>query len=585
MGIIVSKLKMCSAKEICIFHLNFLILLRLRIFIIENKVQQFINLLNFKAMPFLRKENKKSGTYLRIIQSYRDADGKSRHRTLYNLGKAQDYSPEALKKIGQVFYELGGGLPEELEQKTLHELDRYYYGFPMVVRKLLKEYTLNDYFDRLSRNKNLGFSLTDSISLLISERLHDPVSKLSSYKNQIDYLGFSNIELHQIYRTLDHLHNSQESIKMMIYQKGRNLFNQKLDVVFYDVTTFYFDSDKEDGFREKGFGKDGKIGKTIVVFGMLIDQNKQPVGYEVYHGKQYEGHTFCDALERLKEKYQIDKVICVADSGMMNQSNIIDVTKADYEFIVGERLKSIAHNKQDEILDLSKYQDTKIIDQDNGNEIEIQYYITEYKNKKLITTYSKKRARRDKAQREEKIEKGRELLNTPERLEKKANSYFLKKKKKNTYVLDEEKIKNSERFDGFLCIATNNTNLSAAEILGAYKQLYKIEHSFRSFKTFLETRPMFHWTKKRILGHLALCYISFTLLNHLQLQLLKQGTPQSENQIRKNLIKMQMSLISQNNNEYYLRSKTEEGTKQIIRVLHIREIPDLIPGATINQYL
>jgi hypothetical protein len=248
-------------------------------------------------------------------------------------------------------------------------------------------------------------------------------------------------------------------------------------------------------------------------------------------------------------------------------------------------LKSIAHKKQDEILDLSKYQITKVIDQDNRDEIEIQYYITCYKNKKLITTYSEKRARRDKAQREEKIEKGRELLNTPERLEKKANSYFLKKESKNVYVLDEKRIKNSERFDGFFCVATNNTNLTVTEILGAYKQLYKIEHSFRSFKTFLETRPMFHWTKKRILGHLALCYISFTLLNYLQLKLLELGTPQSENQIRKNLIKMQMSLISQNNNEYYLRSKTEEGTKQIMRALHIREVPDLMPRAMINQYL
>ena len=96
---------------------------------------------------------------------------------------------------------------------------------------------------------------------------------------------------------------------------------------------------------------------------------------------------------------------------------------------------------------------------------------------------------------------------------------------------------------------------------------------------------MFHWTEKRILGHLALCYISFTLLNYLQLQLKKNGLPQTENQIRKNLIKMQMSLISQNEHEYYLRSKTEEGAKQIMKALSIRELPDMIPGNSINQYL
>ncbi len=88
-----------------------------------------------------------------------------------------------------------------------------------------------------------------------------------------------------------------------------------------------------------------------------------------------------------------------------------------------------------------------------------------------------------------------------------------------------------------MTVATNNKELSMEQLLDGYKQLYKIEQSFRSFKSFLETRPMFHWTEQRILGHLSLCYISFTLLNYLQLQLKKQTTALSENQIRKALIK------------------------------------------------
>jgi len=535
-------------------------------------------------MAFLRQDKKGESIYLRIVQSFRDTEGKNRHRTLFNLGKATDYSPEALKRIGQTLYELGGGSIDELENRMLHELNRYYYGFPLVVRKLLKVYSLDTFLDGVSRNKNLGFSLKESVTLLISERLHDPVSKLSSYKNQSDYIGLSEIELHQIYRTLDHLHYHEEFIKQLIYYKGRNLFNQKLDVVFYDVTTFYFDSDKEDGFREKGFGKDGKIGKTLVVFGLLIDKNKQPVGYEVYHGKQYEGHTLSDAVSRLKKKYQIDKVICVADTGMMNQDNLEEIKDAEYEYIFGERLKNISESKQDEIIDLTKYEVLEIEDE-SDEPIKIQYYLTEYKGRKLITTYSTKRAAKDRAEREEKIEKAKIFLSKPEPLEKKAKSHYLKKVKRCNYVLDMDRIKRSERFDGFMSIATNNQELTIAQILDAYKQLYKIEHSFRSFKTFIETRPMFHWTKARILGHLALCYISFTVLNYLQLKLKKQNTPQSENQIRKNLIKMQMSHITQNEHEYYLRSKTEEGAKQIMKVLSIRELPDLIPFDVIHKYV
>lgn len=536
-------------------------------------------------MAFLRQEKKGSGTYLRIVESYRGEDGKSKHRTLYNLGKAEDYPVETLKKIGQALYELGGGTIDELHHRMFHEVARFYYGFPLVVTELLKIYSLNTFFDGITRNKGLGFNLAQSITLLISERLHDPLSKLSNYKNQSDYIGLAQIQLHQIYRTLDYLYENQEPIKHLIYNKGRNLFNQKLDVVFYDVTTFYFDSDKEDGFRQKGFGKDGKIGNTIITFGLLIDKDKQPVGYEVYRGKQYEGHTFSDALARLKKKYQIDKVICVADTGMMNTENVEDVIHAEYEYIFGERLKNIAEHKQDEILDLTKYTTIKLEGHDGQGPIALKYYTTEYKSKRLIATYSKKRAAKDKAEREEKIIKAKAFINDPSVLEKKAKHHYLKKEGKDKYVLDQEKINRSEKFDGFFCIATNNVDLSEEGILNAYKQLYKIEHSFRSFKTFLETRPMFHWTEKRILGHLSLCYISFAMLNHLQLKLQKKGNPQSENQIRRNLTKMQMSLITQNDNEYYLRSKIAEGERQIINALSIRELPDLIPRQSINQYL
>ena len=536
-------------------------------------------------MAFLRQDRKGDSTYLRIVQSYRGDDGNSKHRTLYNMGKAEDYSPEALKKIGQSLYELGGGSIEELESKRLHEVSRYYYGFPLIVHQLLKVYSLDRFLDGITRNKSLGFDLRESMTLLISERLHDPVSKYSNYKNQDDYIGLGKLELHQIYRTLDQLHGHQEDIKSLIYNKGRTLFNQKLDVVFYDVTTFYFESSKEDGFREKGFGKDGKIGNTIIAFGLLIDQNKQPVGFEVYHGKQYEGYTFTDALVRLKKKYQIEKVICVADTGMMNQDNVEETIQNEFEFIFGERLKNISETKQEEILDLTKYK-TLVIEEENSEEaIPIKYYITEYKGKKLITTYSEKRAAKDKAEREEKIEKAKAFLIKPEVLKKKAKRYYIKEVKKNQYVLDEEKIQRSARFDGFMTIATNNKDLTTAEILSAYKQLYQIEQSFRTFKTFLETRPMFHWTPKRILGHLVLCYISFTLLNYLQLKLKRQGTPQSEDQIRRNLIRMQASLIRQDEREYYLRSNTEEGAKQIMKLLSIKELPDVISKGVMNQYL
>ena len=109
-------------------------------------------------MAFLRQEKKGEATYLRIVQSFRDTDGKVRHRTLFNLGKASDYSPVALKRIGQALYKLGGGTIEELEHRVLHEFNRFYYGFPLVVSQLLRAYSLDVFFDGVSRNKILDLA-------------------------------------------------------------------------------------------------------------------------------------------------------------------------------------------------------------------------------------------------------------------------------------------------------------------------------------------------------------------------------------------------------------------------------------------
>lgn len=107
----------------------------------------------------------------------------------------------------------------------------------------MSTYGFDTFFKRITNKKELGFSLMESVTLLICEMLHDPVSKPSNFINQKDYFGIEHIDLHQIYRTLDHLYGSEHAIKELIYHKGLNIFNQKLDLVFYDVPTFYFDSD------------------------------------------------------------------------------------------------------------------------------------------------------------------------------------------------------------------------------------------------------------------------------------------------------------------------------------------------------
>ena len=165
----------------------------------------------------------------------------------------------------------------------------------------------------------------------------------------------------------------------------------------------------------------------------------------------------------------------------------------------------------------------------------VRYCQTQYEGRTIIGTWSKVRADKDKHEREERIARGEKLLKSQTDISKKARLYYLKPKenKKGEWEPEEEKKKKAERFDGFLAIATNARELSTAQILDQYKHLFQVEHSIRSFKTYLETMPMFHWNDTRIEGHICLCYIANSILTEIQIKLSHQKTPLSENKIRR----------------------------------------------------
>lgn len=545
----------------------------------------------FKGMSFLRHEKQKSGNYLSICESYRDDKGTPKQKILYRLGKVEDYSAETLRRIGSRLYTLGGGKLEDLlKQDEAKEVGRYNYGFPMVCKQLLACYQMHTLLVRLARKHNLAFDLYRAVLLMLCDRLNDPLSKLGSHTLQDEYVGIDHVELHHLYRALDKLCEHSALIQRHIYEQNKTLFNYELDVVFYDVTTFYFDSEVEQpgALRQMGFSKDGKIGKTQVVFALLVDSNKNPLGYRVYSGNYFEGHTFKDIVAQLRQEYCIKQVVIVADRGMMSKANLQlfedEQLGAGYQFIVGERLKNLAEHAKAYLTDLKNYT-TVYWKNDDGNEITLRYCTYQYNTKTLIGSYSQSRADKDKFDRQQRIAKAEHLLKQPSQLQKKAARYFLKRTDEAVYELDKEKIAQAERYDGFVVIATNATALSPEQVLEKYKDLYRIEQTFRTFKSYLETRPMFHWTDQRICGHLCMCYISFCLLNYLQQRLRAQNIVSSEQTIRRMLVKMQLSKLEQNGNTIYLRSSLDEQTKAMLKAIGLRPPPDMFAEDRIAQYV
>ena len=535
-------------------------------------------------MAYFKIDHKADGRYLRIVKSKRK-DGKVIKETVYNLGRAEDFTPEQLKRFGERFYELGGGDPRELLDGEIEELGRFNYGYYQLYKKAFVHYRLDSLMERFIQKHKLQFNLTHAVLLMLLERLNDPCSKRQNHFHQQEYYGIEKVALHHLYRSLDYLADYNETIQQQIFLTGRDLFNQSLDVVFYDVTTFYFESEveTENAIRQKGFSKDGKIGNTQVLFALLIDKEKNPIGFEVYKGNTFEGHTFEGAVKRLKEKYQIKNVVIVADRGMLSKANLEIATSNHYQFIVGDKIKVFPAAIKQYLLNKQNY--TKEWTLPADKEHTVKYASIEHDGRLIIATYSEKRAKKDKFEREEKIRRAELLLKYPSQLNKKANHYFLKADSDNQYVLNKERIEHAALYDGFLAIATNARDLSAETILDHYTHLFQIEHSFRTFKSYLETRPMFHWNDKRILGHLTLCYMAYAMSNHLLCRLRKFNIHVTENQLRDALDKMQISLIQTKGNRFYLRSKMPDEIKNIINKLGLKQLPNILPEAEIFRYI
>ena len=295
-------------------------------------------------MAFLRAEKKASGTYLRIIQSYK-LDGKSKHKTLYSLGKLEDYDIDPLERIANKILELIGKKVDILDSGHLNELGRYNYGYALVVNKLWDIFDLDKLGKVITYRHRVRFDWQTIFRFMIAERINEPCSKLQSSFNHSEYLGFGDtqIPLHQFYRTLDLLSEEEDFIKQHLFSQQRSLFSTVLDVVFYDVTTLYFESqiEQDDALRQKGYSKDGKAHKTQLVLGLLVDKNRNPISYQIYQGNTYEGSTMIDALNTMKQQFTIDRVVVVADTAMIDKENRNFMVNHQIDYIIGDSIKTL----------------------------------------------------------------------------------------------------------------------------------------------------------------------------------------------------------------------------------------------------
>ena len=418
---------------------------------------------------------------------------------------------------------------------------------------------------------------------MVMARIAHPCSKKESASLLAKDFGV-HLSLQGIYKMMDKLTDERIAfIQKLSYSSALDLFSEKIDVIFYDCTTLYFESFKEDDLKENGYSKDMKFNQPQVMLALMVTKEGIPVGYDVYPGSCFEGHTLENAINKLEEKYRINNLIFVADSAMLSEENLRLLEKLGKNYIVGARIKNVNDSIKAQILDKSNYQKLSL---NSHSEAEGESVVSiDYHNgRKLYVTYNISRAEKDRYDREKAITKLKQKLlkskNPKELLSNYGYKKFIKIVGNSTLQLDENQIEEAARWDGLHGIITNSKTMTIQQVVEHYHGLWQIEESFRISKHDLRIRPIFHWTPKRIKAHIAICYMALVCIRHLEHRVKLQYQKLSPEVIRNELLHVQLSILKdiKTGKRYAIPSKPTIHQKKIYQTLGLKlcDIPYII---------
>ena len=452
---------------------------------------------------FIRRKPNKSGSYSVQILDKRDG----RNRLIRSLGSSKveeelkDLERQATDYIarygGQGVLDFEGTAPVSHQEEADMFFDRI-----VDVRHDAPRVILSRIYD------GVGFgAIGDEVlrSLTIA-RVCEPKSKVAT----VGYLKRcfrEDYRLHQIYRYMDTLYDTRrEQIQQISVEHTRKLLGGRIGIVFYDVTTLYFETAREDALRSPGFSKDGKTAESQIVLGLLVSRDGYPLSYNIFNGAQYEGRTMIPIIDDFVQRFSLTDFIVVADAGLLSRKNIALLKQAGYKFILGGRIKKESKSVQDWVLSLEKdpykLNETVI----NGDE-------------RIIVSYSEQRAAKDRHNRDKGIQRLRKAYSSGKINKRNVNqrgyNKFLVIENDVMVSIDEDKIAADARWDGLKSYITN-TDLAADEVIDQYHGLWVVERAFRITKGTLEARPVFHFTERRIEAHICICFVAYKLYKELE---------------------------------------------------------------------
>lgn len=447
----------------------------------------------------------------------------------------EELEPDPSKKKSKVQKQKSPLSAEGVDFTALEEKARIIHGF---------EGVCGEVFDRIGYNEIISGTRKDTqwndiLKSFVLARIADPVSKKKTVENLL--LDYSkNIPLEKVYRMMDRLSLRIDEVKKKVAKNTLSLFNHEVDVLFFDVTTLYFESFDPDELRDFGFSKDCKFKETQVVLALVTNSEGHPLSYELFPGKTSEGTTLIKVVQNLKQKFVVKNVVMVADRAMFSSGNLDLMDTEGINYVVAAKLKSSPKKTKAEILS-TDYRATTL------REELCWLKELEFNKRRLIVSYTCKRARKDAADRQRLIDRlmkkiKNEKLPIKNLITNQGTKKYIKVSNASA-ELNSEKIDQDALWDGLHGVITNIKDKTGAEILSRYHGLWKIEQAFRVNKNDLKMRPIYHWKKSRIEAHIAICFLAYSLSYHMKHTLEVNNLQMSLLELRDHLKRDQYSII------------------------------------------
>jgi transposase len=485
---------------------------------------------------FVRTQTNGSRTYLLIVDNVR-VDGKVKQRVLHRLGRldellASGQLDSLIQSLGRFSEKLAVlGAHAQGDSIVTHSAR---IGPALIFQRLWRACSIDQVLNTLLQGRRFEFSVERAIFLTVLHRLFAPGSDRAAEKWKHDYAieGVADLDLHHLYRAMAWLgevlpkdqqygatpfapRTNKDLIEEALFARRRDLFSD-LDLVFFDTTSIYFEGEGGETLGARGHSKDHRPDLKQMVVGMVLDRNGDPICSELWPGNTADVKSLVPIVERLKNRFGIGSVCIVADRGMISAATLAEVELRKWQYILGVRMRSSTEAKS-VVARAGRYAEVHPKSDDRGDPSPLKVKEVWVEDaRRYVVCVNVDQATKDAHDREAVVASLRDALGKGDKslVGNKGYRKYLRAGGKQ-FAVDEDKIQEEARYDG-KWVLTTNTDLPAREVALKYKQLWMVEDVFRSMKSLLDTRPIYHKCDETIRGHVFCSFLALLLRKELQ---------------------------------------------------------------------